>query len=87
MITQKYINDLAYSMVGCAIEVHKNIGPGLLESVYKLCLMEELHIHNLKFTSGLYVPVLYKGKDLGGVLQLDLLVENLVIIELKETVN
>ena len=38
MITQKYINDIAYKVVGCAIEVHKNLGPGLLESVYEICL-------------------------------------------------
>ena len=77
MVTQKEINELAYSIVGCAIEVHKNIGPGLLESVYKLCLMDELKSHQLPVSSEIYVPVLYKEKDLGGLLKLDLLVANL----------
>ncbi len=41
MITQKYINELSYKIVGCAIEVYKNLGPGLLESIYEMCLIEE----------------------------------------------
>ena len=42
MVTQKLINDLSYKIVGCAIEVHKELGPGLLESVYEKCMIEEL---------------------------------------------
>ncbi len=83
MITQKYINDVSYKIVGCAIEVHKNLGPGLLESVYHSCLIEELRNNSLNVQSQIHVPVTYKGKDLGGVLKLDLLVNNVVIIELK----
>ena len=45
MITQKYVNQIAYRIVGCAIEVHKALGPGLLESVYEECLLEELRIN------------------------------------------
>ena len=83
MLTQKYINDIAFQIVGCAIEVNKNVGPGLLESVYELCLMDELKSKNLKTNSQVRVPVLYKGKDLGGHLIIDLLVEDLVVVELK----
>lgn len=83
MITQKLINDISYQIVGCAIEVHKHLGPGLLESVYQTCLIEELISNQLTVQSQIYVPVYYKGKDLGGQLKLDLLVENLVIVELK----
>lgn len=83
MLTQKYINDIAYKIVGCAIEVHKQLGPGLLESVYHSCLPEELAMSGLGAKSQLYVPVLYKGKDLGGNLKIDLLVEGLIIVELK----
>lgn len=83
MLTQKYINDLAYKIVGCAIEVHKHLGPGLLESVYHTCLKEELIQSNLVVKSELYVPVHYKDKKLGGMLKLDLLVNDLVIVELK----
>ncbi len=83
MLTQKYINDIAYRIVGCAIEVHKNLGPGLLESVYETCMIDELKAHGLKVESQIYVPINYKGKDLGNSLKLDLLVEDLIIVELK----
>ena len=83
MITQKSVNDLAYKIVGCAIEVHRHLGPGLLESIYKSCLIEEIIAGGLLVKSEIHVPIAYKGKDLGGVLKLDLLVENIVIVELK----
>ncbi len=83
MITQKYINDLAYKIVGCAIEVHKNLGPGLLESVYEQCLIEELKDMGFSVKSQVYIPIKYKNKDLGGTLKLDLLINDLIIIELK----
>ncbi len=83
MVTQKYINDVAYKIVGCAIEVHKHLGPGLLESIYEQCLIEEIKVQGLKIQSQLYVAVKYKDKDLGGILKLDLLVNDLIIVELK----
>ncbi len=83
MMTQNFVNNIAYKIVGCAIEVHKHIGPGLLESVYEECLIEEMKKANLDVQSQLYVPVIYKGKTLKGSLKLDLLVENVVIVELK----
>ncbi|MDI6767305.1 MAG: GxxExxY protein [Bacteroidota bacterium] len=83
MLTQKHINDIAYKIVGCAIEVHKHLGPGLLESVYETCLIDELNAYNLKVESQIYVPLNYKGKELGNNLKLDLLVEDLIIVELK----
>ncbi|MFY9309305.1 MAG: GxxExxY protein [Bacteroidia bacterium] len=83
MLTQKYVNDIAYKVVGCAIEVHKHLGPGLLESVYQACMIDELKSVGLTIQSQLYVPVKYKEKDLGGILKLDLLVNDLIIVELK----
>lgn len=83
MITQKTVNNLAYRIVGCAIEVHKNLGPGLMESVYELCLRDELSESGLIVQSQVYIPIKYKGKDLGGSLKLDLLINNLIIVELK----
>ncbi|MDR3628478.1 MAG: GxxExxY protein [Ignavibacteriaceae bacterium] len=83
VVTQKYVNQLAYRIVGCAIEVHKQLGPGLLESVYETCLIDELIASGLKTEKHILVPLLYKGKELGCNLVLDLLVEDLVIIELK----
>lgn len=83
MITQKYVNDIAYKIVGCAIEVHKHLGPGLLESVYEVCFIDEMKNAGLIVQSQLHVPVNYKGRDLGGILKLDLLVNDLIIVELK----
>jgi len=83
MITQKYINELSYKIIGCAIEVHKHLGQGLLESVYESCFIDEMKTAGLIVKSQIYVPVNYKGKDLGGNLKLDLLVNDLIIIEEK----
>jgi len=83
ILTQKYINEIAYKIVGGAIEVHKNIGPGLLESVYESCFINELLSLGLNVKSQVCVPVIYKGKDLGGILKLDILVNDLIIVEIK----
>ena len=83
MITQKYINEISYQVVGGAIEVHKQLGPGLLESVYHECLLYELKNMGLQVQSQIHVPLNYKEKKLGGVLKLDLLINNLIIVELK----
>ena len=83
MITQKYINEISYKIIGCAIEVHKHLGPGLLESVYEPCFIDEMEHVGLLVKPQVYVPVKYKGKDLGGKLKLDLLVNDLIIVEEK----
>lgn len=83
MITQKYLNDLSYQIIGCAIEVHKELGPGLLESVYQTCLIEEFKMKNLNIRSEQAIPILYKGKSLNSNLVLDLIVEEQVVVELK----
>lgn len=82
-ITKKYVNDIAYKIVGCAIEVHKQLGPGLLESVYETCLVEELISQGFNVRRQVSVPINYKGKDLGSTLILDLLVNDLVVVEIK----
>jgi len=79
MLTQKYINDLSFKIIGCAIEVHRHLGPGLLESVYELCFVEELVNAGLEVESQVYVPVFYKGKELGGNFIIDLLINDLII--------
>jgi len=70
-------------LIGCAIEVHKELGPGLLESVYHKCYLAELSDRGIKFSSQLSVPVIYKGKQLDTELRLDVLAENIIIVELK----
>lgn len=83
MITQKSINEISYGIIGCAIEVHKHLGPGLLESVYESCFVDEMKNAGLHVKSQVHVPVIYKGNDLGGILKLDVLVNDIIIVELK----
>ncbi|GIK22926.1 MAG: GxxExxY protein [Ignavibacterium sp.] len=87
MLTQKYINDIAYKIVGCAIEVHKQLGPGLLENIYERCLKYELKLNGLKVQTQIPVEVIYKSKKIDSDLRLDLLVEDLIIVELKAVEN
>ena len=82
-ITQKYVNRLSYDIVGCAIEVHKHLGPGLLESVYEKCMTKELIDRGMQVRSQVSVPIQYKDMPLDQCLKLDLLVNELVIVELK----
>ena len=83
MSTQKEINEISYKIIGCAIEVHKQYGPGLLESVYEPCFVEELISNGLSVKKQTYIPIHYKGKDLGGCLKIDLIVNDLIIVEEK----
>lgn len=82
-ITQKYIDDLTYKIIGCAIEVHKQLGPGLIESVYEKCFIYELSMQGLRYKSQQKVPISYKNIHLEADLRFDVLVENLIIVELK----
>ena len=83
MITQKSINELSYKIIGCAIEVHKELGPGLLETVYETCLIDELNTSGISVKSQLHIPIKYKNKTLNSNLILDILVEDTIIVELK----
>ncbi len=83
MITQKYINQISYQVIGCAMEVHKQLGPGLLESVYEECMIEELRFKGLAVQAQQKVPLFYRGKALKTELRLDIIVNDLVILELK----
>jgi GxxExxY protein len=81
--TRKQINDLAYKIVDAAIEAHKQLGPGLLESIYDVCLVEEIISRRLKVASQPSFEVNYKGRSLGKLLRSDLVVEDTVIVEIK----
>lgn len=83
LITKKYLNDLTYQVIGCAIEVHKHLGPGLLESVYEKCFLRELSLRNIEYQSQVWTPLEYKGMLLDTELRLDVLVENILCVELK----
>lgn len=82
-LTKKFVDELTYQIIGAAIEVHKALGPGLLESVYHKCMKQELSLRKLHFLSELMVPVSYKGIDLDAELRCDLLVEDAIVTELK----
>lgn len=82
-VTQKYVNDLAYQIIGCAIEVHKELGSGLLESVYQNCLIRELNLKIFEIEPQIKIPVQYKGIYPDCDLRLDILVNDLIIVELK----
>jgi GxxExxY protein len=77
------INDLTHQIIGAAIEVHRLLGPGLLESAYEECLCRELTLRNLKINRQLPVPVSYKDVKLECGYRLDLVVEDKVVVELK----
>ncbi len=82
-ITQTYLTDLTYKINGAAIEVHKILGPGLLESVYHKCMEKELLIRKIKFQSEYKIPYSYKGIDLNLELRADFIIEDQIIVELK----
>jgi len=70
-------------IIGAAIEVHRHLGPGLLESAYEQCLCHELHLRGLPFKSQVNLPVSYKGLKLDCGYQIDLIVRDEVVVELK----
>jgi GxxExxY protein len=89
MITKKEITDLSYQIVGCAIKVHKELGPGLLESVYEKCLAHELKINGFDIITQKKVPIKYGNIEIEAELRCDIIVNNLIVIEVKavEAVN
>ncbi len=83
MISKAEIEKLGKHIVNAAYEVHKELGPGLLESVYEICLFEELLNRNIIVERQIQLPVFYKGKAVHKDFYIDLLVEKSIIIELK----
>lgn len=83
MVTQKYLDELTYQILGSAIEVHKVMGRGLLESVYHQCLKEEFMHRKINFLTEMKIPVIYKNKILESDFRCDLYVENSIVVELK----
>lgn len=83
MITQKVINQLTKVIIGCAIDVHKEFGPGMLEKTYEKALLMLLAEKGLKVQSQLEVPVTFRGVVIDNAFKLDVLVEDLIIVELK----
>ncbi|MEM0993435.1 MAG: GxxExxY protein [Bacteroidota bacterium] len=81
--TKKKINELAYEIVGCAIAVHRELGSGLLESVYEICMEHELKLSGLEVKRQQPVKINYRGVLVEKELRYDLLVEDCIVVELK----
>jgi GxxExxY protein len=77
------IEHLTEKVIGCAIEVHRMLGAGLLESVYRECMIIEMRSAQLRFESERHITLAYKGVPISSKLRLDLLVEGVVVVELK----
>ena len=76
-------NELSTIIIGCAIEVHRRLGAGLLERAYQECLMYELKLNGLKVKKEVLLPITYKDLKIDNGYRIDLLVEDKVVVELK----
>lgn len=81
----KSINDITHDVIGAAIEVHRQLGPGLLESAYRECLTREFILRGISFEREKPIPVAYKGVQLEAGYRLDFLVAGCVVVEIKAT--
>jgi len=77
------LNELTRKIIGCAIDVHKLLGPGLLESAYEECLCYELDQNNIAYERQIPIPIVYKTIKLDAGYRIDILVEKKVVLELK----
>ena len=75
--------ELTWSVLGCALEVHKTLGPGLLEGTYRRCLVHELQLKNMRVDAEVPIPIQYKGLAIEHAYRADLIVENTCLVELK----
>lgn len=82
-LEEQKINGLTERIIGAAIEVHRNLGPGLLESAYQQCMAYELVDKGIKFVLEKEIPVKYKGNEINCAFRADMIVEDTVIVELK----
>jgi GxxExxY protein len=80
-------NDVTHRILGAAIDVHRTLGPGLLESTYLQCLEWELGARKLRFATQRSIPIVYKGTTLDACYRVDLIVEDLVVVEAKAVVE
>ena len=77
--------ELTWKILGCALEVHRTLGPGLLEGTYRRCLVHELQLRDMKVEVEVPIPIAYKGLKVDASYRADLIVENTCLLELKAT--
>ena len=82
-MTQTEVNQLGYDIIACAITVHKALGPGLLESVYEKCLVHELELNGFVVKQQIQIPISYKRVTIDSYIKADILVNNIILVELK----
>ena len=82
-MTKEEYERLGKIILDCAFEVHKELGPGLLESIYEECLCEELRNRNINVQNQVYLPLKYKGRLLSKNFRIDVLVESVIAVEIK----
>ena len=83
MLIDEAFNELTRNIIGAAIEVHRELGPGLLESTYLRCLQFEMSARRIQFETQRSIPIVYKGNSLGDAYRIGLIVESLIVVELK----
>jgi GxxExxY protein len=83
MLIDAAFNEVTHNIIGAAIEVHRHLGPGLLESTYLPCLQFELSSRNIRFEMQRSVPIRYKQAKLEATYRIDLIVERQIVVELK----
>lgn len=81
--TRTFLKELVYQVNGAAIEVHKSLGPGLLENIYHQCIKKELELRKINYSSELQIPLIYKGFELESKFRCDLFIESSLVVELK----
>ena len=81
--TNDVCRELTWKIIGSAIRVHRELGPGLLESTYRACLLEQLRVDGLRAQAEVPVPLTYRGASLAASYRADVIVENTVLLELK----
>ena len=79
----EHLNEISYEIIGCAYEVHSQLGPGLLESTYEVCLEYELSKSGLRVGRQVALPVVYGDVKLDAGYRIDLMVEDLIVLEIK----
>jgi GxxExxY protein len=82
-LTEHPTNPISEKVIGAAIEVHRHLGPGLLESSYHACLCHELHLREIPYHSSVAFPLEYKGRRVGKGYVIDLLIQDSLILEIK----
>lgn len=84
---ERLLNQLSSKIIGCAIEIHRTLGPGLLESAYQECLCYELMQKGFKVEKEKYLPIIYKEITINHGYRIDLLIEDCIVLELKTVEN